>query len=107
MMNTTQTNAIDTLAAELAAMDSQVVAKNGSMEWTRGELSALFAKVQNKENWKLPICAEVWFANDRELLGMHEAVIFFAGCKATITPTGVFQGRYRVKAAGYYATIGA
>lgn len=91
--------------AELEAANAQIVARNGSMEWTRGELEALFGRVQPAGNWKLAIDAVTVAANDRELLGLREAVIFFAGCVPTLTPLG--GNRYRVRAVGYYAAVGA
>lgn len=83
----------------------QIVARNGSMSWTRDEVSAAFTAVQNKENWKARIDAVVTLADDRALLGMREAVIFFTGSIPTFDALG--QNRYRVRAAGYYVAIGA
>ncbi len=97
------------MATKMAEMDTMVVAKNGSMEWTRQELDALFSLVASKENWKLPINANVVLGSDREVLGMTEAVIFFTGSVPHIDAIRA-NGRkvvYKVTAAGYYATIGA
>src|SRR5689334_16707240 len=93
------------ILAELAAMNQQVVARSGSMEWTRGQLDALFERVRPAENWKNRIDAVVTLADDREMIGTREAVIFFTGSVPTFEPRG--RNRYRVRAAGYYATIGA
>lgn len=92
--------------AELAEANAQVVARNGSMVWTRGELLELFNRVANADNWKLAIDATVSLANDHELFGMYEAVVFFAGCHATIRTAGG-RNRYRVTAVGYYTAVGA
>jgi len=109
MMNTTQTDTLDTLAAKLEAIDHLVVAKNGSWEWTRGELSAYFKQVETKDNWKMPIDADVLLDNDRDLFGLREAVIFFTGSVPTFRPLRARGGKtlYNVTAAGYYAVIGA
>lgn len=88
---------------------AEIVARNGSMTWTRAELEALFNRVVNAENWKASIDALVEFDNDRELLGTREAVIFYTGSVPTIVVSGGWLGNavYRVRAAGYYQTIGA
>ena len=83
----------------------QIVARNGSFMWTRLELSDLFRRVQPQEHWKNPIDAVATLANDRELLGLREAIIFYTGSVPTLASLGANQ--YRVRAAGYYATIGA
>lgn len=93
------------LVAAMNAMDSQIVAGKGSWTWTRAELNGLFSRVQPAENWKARIDAETVFVDDRERAGMIEAVIFFTGSVPTLQPLN--GNRYRVRAAGYYATIGA
>ncbi len=90
------------------ATSAEIVARNGSMTWTRAECEALFNRVVNAENWEKSIDALVEFTNDRDLLGTREAVIFYTGSVPTID--FVMRGRghvYRVRAAGYYQTIGA
>jgi hypothetical protein len=105
----TQMTQIEALNAEMAEFDNLVAAKNGSMEWTRKELASYFKQVENRENWKLAIDADVVLDNDRDLLGVREAVIFFTGSVPTMTPMRARGGRvtYRVQAAGYYVAIGA
>jgi hypothetical protein len=72
---------------------------------TQGELSDAFDKVTNKANWKLPIKKTVVLSGDFEMEMIREAVVFFTGSKATFKAKGL--SRYEVKAAGYYAVIGA
>jgi hypothetical protein len=90
---------------------AQIVARDDEYEWTQGELSALFTRVQNAQNWKRPIDAVVSFANDREREGTRAAVTFFTGSEAriafTLRTTADGHGLYRVTAAGYYVAIGA
>lgn len=90
---------------QMAELDNMTVAVSGSMSWTRRELNDLFKRVEPAGNWKLRIDAVAVAADDRELLGIREAVIFFTGSVPTMTPKG--RNRYHVKAAGYYAAIGA
>lgn len=96
---------MDAIAREMANDAVQVVAVNGSMTWTRADLSGLFARVQNATNWKLAIDRVVTLANDRELLGMREAIIFYTGSVPAFEAIG--NNQYRVRAVGYYRTIGA
>jgi hypothetical protein len=103
-------NAAQTLAAIVNELDAQVVAKVGSFEYTRAELSALFDRVADADHWKNPIDAVVDVAGDRELVGIFQAVEFFTGSKPTAQAVrgGTLPGcRYRIKAAGYFATCGA
>jgi len=83
----------------------QVVARNGSFAWTHRELNDLFVRVTHPENWKFAIDAVATLANDRELLGLREAVVFFTGSVPTLDALG--GNRYRVRAVGYYAAIGS
>ena len=94
-----------TFEQEMAESDAQVVARNGRFEWTRRELLDLFNRSADRGNWKNPINRVVTLANDRELLGLREAIVFFTGSVPTLTAIGT--NRYRVRATGYYRTIGA
>jgi len=87
-----------------------VVAKVEGRPVTQGELSLAFDAVANKANWKNPIDAVV--SLDSYTMAMvREAVVFFTGSvptfELTTGTTTSGMGRYRVKAAGYYRTIGA
>lgn len=103
---------------QIETTGAEIVARNGSMSWTRAECEALFNQVVNAENWKKSIDALVEFQNDRDLLGTREAVIFYTGSVPTIEFVirrpehttrwdGGHTRTYRVRAAGYYQTIGA
>jgi hypothetical protein len=103
-------NAINEVNARLAELDTLTVVQNGPYSWTRGELAALFTRVEPKENWKLPIDTEVVLAGDRELFGLKAAIEFFTGSAPALAPVHPLadgQTRYHVAAAGYYAAIGA
>lgn len=79
-------------------------------EAKQAKLTAAFNRVAPKDHWKNPIDAEVTIANNRELRGIYDAVIHFTGSVPTFKPLRVTAENacvYRVKAAGYYATIGA
>jgi hypothetical protein len=90
-------------------LGDRVVAVNGSFKWTHDELTAYFSAVADPTNWKKAVDATLRFENDRDLLGTRESVIFFTGSVPTITVEKFRHGRvvYRVRAAGYYQTIGA
>ena len=113
----TEQNAIADLNAQLVETDKQIVARNGGIEWTRGELMALFNLIAPADNWKNPIVAmlAVPYGTYKQradyLLGVREAVIFFTGSTPQFTqvpcPAGETGWRYLVHAAGYYRTIGA
>ena len=88
---------------------AQVVAEDDGRPVTRAELSALFDKVADKAHWKNQIDAEVVLA-PAQLSMMFEAVVFFTGSVPDVTYLADVPGglrRYRVKAAGYFATCGA
>ena len=101
-------------AAEAAKMkaesQAQVVGQVNGRAVTRGELEVAFNAVANKANWKYPVNATVDLDAYTKAM-VFEAVVFFTGSKPTFKRlTGSTTGgmaKYRVKAAGYYATIGA
>ena len=88
---------------------AQVVGRVMGQDVTRGELIDAFDRVKPFGNWKDPINISLVIESDREMAMIREAVIVLTGSVPTIEPEKLFQGklRYRVKAAGYYATIGA
>jgi hypothetical protein len=90
-------------------MDAVVVATILGREVTRREMREAFDKVANQANWKMPINATIPIDNDFDLLLVREAVIFFTGSVPEITVATYVRPRckYRVRAAGYYQTIGA
>lgn len=86
--------------------NAQVVARGPKGEpFTRQRLRDLFNVVASPENWKFRIDTVIDLdPADRD--AMREAVIFFTGSVPTFSYTG--NGiECAVKAAGYYATIGA
>lgn len=100
-MNTVTANDNDNLSA-----NDQIVASAAGFEFTRGELHAAFTKVEDKQNWKQPIDAFLpAVTSEREIAAVEQAVIFFAGCVARIDTLPL--GGYRVRAAGYYRSVGA
>ncbi len=91
---------------ELELANAQVVAKLGEYQFTRGELSAYFEVVQDKTNWKLPICTRVALKTERDRCGTQAAVMFYTGAQAEIHRVGR-TSLFRVDAVGYYIAIGA
>lgn len=78
----------------------------------RSEVHALFGLVSNRANWKNPIDARVALSfEDADLL--RQVVIFYTGSVPELEVLEPCAARtdgktlYRVKAAGYYAAIGA
>lgn len=90
-----------------AVNHSQVVAKSGGYSFTHGELARYFESVQNRENWKYAIDADVVADSERALTGLREAVIFFTGSVPSFEKLQGVTNGYRVQAAGYYVAIGA
>lgn len=88
----------------------QIVAQVFGRDVTRSELSAAFDRVANKQHWKNEIDCVVDIASDFDMAVVKEAVVFFTGSVARFdaVPGGTMPGcRYRVRAAGYFNTIGA
>lgn len=103
----TNTKTIQQIEADSQA---QVVAKVNGRDVTRGDLSIAFDAVADKSNWKMPIDKVVDLDAYTQAM-VAEAVTFFTGSVATFqriggTTTGGI-GKFRVKAAGYYNTVGA
>ena len=71
---------------------------------TIAQLREAFDRVQNPEDWKLPIDATLKASVEERRL-ISEAVIHFTG--STVEWTNFGRGRWNAKAAGYYAAIGA
>jgi hypothetical protein len=106
---------LKTLTQIEAESQAQVVAQVCGKPVTRGELSAAFDLVANRDNWKMPIDCTIQLTADQVAL-IREAVIFFAGCEATFrAPAQTVQwdngdnmvALYHVTAPGYYAAVGA
>jgi hypothetical protein len=71
-------------------------------KYTHDELKAAFEKVENKENWKLPIRGII---EESEFQLVYEAAIYFAG--SPLESRKLADGRLEVSGAGYYNCIGA
>jgi hypothetical protein len=94
---------------ELANSRSETVAQVMGKDVTRGDLCEAFAGVTNVDHWKKPINAVIDL-DDRGMAMVREAVVFFTGSVPSFSPmlgARLPKCRYRVQAAGYYATIGA
>ena len=94
---------------EQAKLNAKVVAHRAGHAYTLGELHRYFNMVCDLNNWKLPIDKVALLQTERDVYGMHEAVVWFTGSVPHLavnrfTPEGI---EYRVTAAGYYAAIGA
>ncbi len=66
------------------------------------ELRVAFDQVQNKDNWKSPVDAMILTKNVKIT---EAAIIHYTGSVATFTR--IDGNNTRVRAAGYYAAIGA
>ncbi|MFI5223015.1 MAG: hypothetical protein ACHQX3_02025 [Nitrospirales bacterium] len=88
-----------------AELNEQVVATVMGKQVTRGQLSAAFEKVRNREHWKNPINAKLKNQNEEDLAMIQEAVTFFTGSVAEISTNSA--GMTRVQADGYFLTCGA
>ena len=73
--------------------------------YSRLQLHPAFEMVADRKHWKNPINALVE-ADDAKLAIIAAAVPFFTGSLAEITK-GRKRGTFRVRAAGYYETVGA
>lgn len=98
-----------TIEQALAEGDAQVVAEIDGREVTRAELAKAFDRVVPLEDWKKTIDAYVVVTRDGEQELIAKAIEFFTGSKATfeVVRQGRYYVSYRVRAAGYFATIGA
>jgi hypothetical protein len=88
---------------------AMVVTKIMGKPVTQGMLESAFARVEPKDGpgtpWKNPIDIVAVISDDYDMELVRAAIEHFTGSKATFTFVG--PNKYRVKAAGYYATIGA
>ena len=92
-------------AAELAEANGPGFNGPG-FEAFQSRANAEFSLVADASNWKAPIAAEVTIAP--EGLGfVLAAVTFFTGSVPTFELVGRGPVRFMVRAAGYYAAVGA
>jgi hypothetical protein len=71
-------------------------------EYTQAELRAAYDLVCDPDNWKNPI--DAWIHHSLIMI-VQEAIMHFAGCQVEVV--GQAGRKLHVKAAGYYAAIGA
>lgn len=87
---------------ELNKFDEEIIPQYGM---SRNQMSAIFDKVKDQINWKNPINTKIEIESEDELRNIKLSIIFFTGSEATFTK--LWGNRYSVRAAGYYACIGA
>lgn len=78
--------------------------------FTVAELRKYFEQVQPPTHWKDEIRAMVYTSDQRALKGIRAAVVFYAGCVASVEFVDVdSSGRrgYKVRAAGYRVAVGS
>jgi hypothetical protein len=85
----------------LAEMDAQVVSVQG---FTRGQLNEAFELVKDASNWKNAIDATIPASKAHMIPMIAEAIMFFAGSESSFTYKA---DGFRVRASGYYASVGA
>lgn len=73
--------------------------------WTIADLRKAFDVVSPAENWKAPIDKSLIVKSAEERRKIAKAVQFFTGSEADWTHDGA--GRWTLKAAGYWAAVGA
>ncbi len=74
--------------------------------YTDKQLSDAFDRVRDSKNWKNPIKADIIVVDEADRALITEAVIHYTGSVPTFTRKGN-DAFTRVKAAGYYLTIGS
>lgn len=82
----------------------QVVSTVGGKPVTRGQLSAAFDRVRNTKHWKYPVNTIITAELD-EIAMIEEAIVFFTG--SAPHSTKLENGQWSIRAAGYFAAIGA
>lgn len=92
-------------------LNEQIVEVIDGRQISRAALSDAFNRVANQKNWKLPIDAVVEVDDGAELELILRSIVFFAGCRGEAAPVKARVGkgsmRYRIRAVGYYAAVGA
>lgn len=87
---------------DYAGNDYEVQGCSGRI-YKQSALARAFRMVEDHQNWKNPIDALVGLGSDEQLI--RDAVIHFTGSVPEIKR--IRGGAIQVRAAGYYATIGA
>jgi hypothetical protein len=80
-----------------------------SFEAMQARMRRQFDRVCDPTNWKNPIDTTVAIATHDKMRAIAEAVVYFTGSVPTFSAIKIRGVRcvYRVRAAGYYRTIGA
>ncbi len=99
-MNNTQS-----MPAGIADTYAQVVDQIDGRPVTRGELDIAFRKVENLNNWKLPVDRIVRLEEGESIELVLRAIEFFTGSKGEYMVLN--DSTYYVTAPGYYAAVGA
>jgi len=87
---------VDVLAPAMSTADYDALA---------AKLWAAFDRVRDTSNWKMPINALIEVKDAEELALIDRAITHFTGSVPTVKRRK--DGRYRIRAAGYYMTIGS
>jgi hypothetical protein len=74
--------------------------------YTQEQLKEAFNEIAPKPNWKNPINRTIFTPGKAKKALLEAACIHFTGSVLTFGPSGT-ASRVRVKAAGYYKTIGS
>jgi hypothetical protein len=84
-----------------------VVARAGGYEFTDDDLHRYFDMVRNRSHWKNPIRRCATLPSERDVYGMHEAVVYIAGCVPEVECINPETHKYRVTAIGYFMAVGS
>lgn len=96
----------------LEDLNDQIVDRIDGRDVRRAEFADAFNRVADKAHWKNPIDATIIVMGGRELEIVLRSIIFFTGSRATseilrANTLGQGSATYRIRAAGYYAAVGA
>lgn len=97
-----------TIEAELERMKDDMTIERDGFTFTLRELHEAFERVHDPVNWKLPVDAVIVTdpeTSEREVAAVRAAVAWFTGSEADVRHRGNYQ--FSVRAAGYYAAVGA
>jgi hypothetical protein len=97
-----QTAELKARVKELEAAHDRLMGFRG---YTKTQLEVAFNEIKPKPNWKLPINAVIPKPNEEHAKLLDAASVYYTSSSITIVPMG--KDRVRVRAAGYYNTVGA
>jgi hypothetical protein len=93
------------LKAKIKELEETQDRLQGFRGYPKSQLEAAFEEIKPAHNWKLPINKVIKKPNEEHVKLLDAACVFYTGSSISIAPMG--KDRVRVKAAGYYNTIGA